>query len=95
MNIDRRLGVRLQAIIIGIFLVTMVFIIQTQSLVLYRVGLVVLMVTTFFQIAVGNAPLSAGWARIGKTFGITVGVTVILVGIAILLAPMLVKLGGA
>lgn len=95
MNIDRRLGVRLQAIIIGIFLVTMVFIIQTQSLVLYRVGLVVLMVTTFFQIAIGNAPLSAGWLRIGKTFGITIGVTVILVGIAILLAPMLVKLGGA
>lgn len=84
---------RVQAVLIVIMLVAFVFILQQVSKELYMVGLPLLVVAAFLQIAFGNIPPQSGFV---KSMGLLVMTWVIMAVVwvaSIYLAPQLIALG--
>jgi hypothetical protein len=84
---------RVQAILIVVMLVAFVFILQQVSKDLYMIGLPLLVVAAFLQIAFGNIPPQSGFVR---SMGLLVMTWVIMALVwagSIYLAPHLIALG--
>ena len=84
---------RFQAILIGVLLVGLVLIAQPWTKALYQVGLPLLMLAAFLQIAFGNIPPTAGFAKSLKLLALTWVIVAAVFVLGIRLAPHLIELG--
>jgi len=84
---------RFQTFLIGVMFVGFVLVAQQQREGLYQIGLIVLVVAAFLQIAFGNIPASANFATSLKLLGLTWLIVAAVFGLGIWLAPRLVELG--
>jgi len=84
---------RVQGILIGVMFVGFVLIAQQESKALYQLGLPVLVVAAFLQIAFGNIPPAAGFGKSMLLLALTWAIVAAVFGLAILLAPTLIGLG--
>jgi hypothetical protein len=83
----------MQAVLVVLLLSSFVFITQQYSKMLYHIGFVLLVASTFVQIVFGNLPPEANVKRSMKLLGIVFGIVIIVFGLGIFLAPHLVNLG--
>ncbi len=83
----------MQLLLVLLMLLSIILIGQKSTFLLYKVGLILLVITTISQIAFGNIPPSANFATSMRLYGIFVGITVALFAISIALAPILIGLG--
>jgi len=84
---------RVQGILVILLLVGFVLIGQGFSKTLYQVGLPLLVVTAFLQIAFGNIPPRANAATALKLLALTWAIIIVLFIVSIRLAPTLIELG--
>ena len=84
---------RFQAVLIGAMFVGFVLIAQQQSKTLYQVGLPLLVLAAFLQIAFGNIPPTAGFAKSMKLLALTWVIVAAVFVLGIRLAPRLIELG--
>ncbi len=84
---------RVQAILIGVMLVGFVFIAQQWSKGLYQIGLPIIVVSAFLQIAFGNIPPASGARRSLTLLAVTWVLVAAIFGLAIVLAPTLIDFG--
>lgn len=83
----------MQLLLVILMLLSIILIGQRSSFAGYKVGLILLTVTTLSQIAFGNIPPSARFAKSMRMYAIFMSVTVALFALSIVLAPILVNLG--
>ncbi len=81
---------RFQAVLIALMFVGFVLIGQPWSRALYRVGLPLLVVAAFLQIAFGNIPPAASFAKSMKLLVLTWVIVAVVFGLGIYLAPTLI-----
>jgi len=67
-------------------------IVQRWSKSLYQIGLPVLIVTAFLQVAFGNIPPSAGFGKSMKLLALTWGIVIAVFALGVFLAPYLIDL---
>ncbi len=84
---------RFQAILIGVMFVGFVLIAQGASKTLYQIGLPLLVLAAFFQIAFGNIPPRSDFATSMKLLALTWVIIAAVFGLGIFLAPYLIDLG--
>ena len=84
---------RFQAILIGVMFVGFVLIAQSASKTLYQIGLPVLVLAAFLQIAFGNIPPTAGFGKSMALLALTWAIVAAVFGVGIVLAPHLIQLG--
>jgi len=84
---------RFQAILIGVMFVGFALIAQGWSKTLYQIGLPLLVLAAFLQIAFGNIPPSANLARSLRLLAVTWVIVAAVFGLGIVLAPYLIELG--
>jgi hypothetical protein len=84
---------RVQAILIVVMLVAFVFILQQFSKDLYMVGLPLLVVAAFLQIAFGNIPPRSGFVKSMALLVVTWAIVAAVWAASIYLAPHLIALG--
>jgi hypothetical protein len=85
---------RMQLTIIVCMLVSFLLIIQEFHDGLYRLGLGLLIVAALSQMAFGNMPPAAEFKEASKIMLIAFGAVVAVFGLGILLAPVLIRMGG-
>lgn len=92
---SRRLpfAARFQAILIGVMFVGFVLIAQQQAKLLYQIGLPVLVVAAFLQIAFGNIPPTSNFRKSMILLGVTWLIVAAVFVLGIVLAPYLIQLG--
>ena len=86
-------GARMQIIVLLSMLVSFAFIIQKMNMTLYKVGLVLLIVSALSQMAFGNMPSEADFKEGRKIMIIAYTIVACVFGIGILLAPVLINIG--
>ena len=84
---------RFQTILIGAMFVGFVLIAQGASKTLYQIGLPLLVLAAFLQIAFGNIPPTAGFAKSIKLLALTWVLVAAIFVLGIYLAPFLIALG--
>jgi lysylphosphatidylglycerol synthetase-like protein (DUF2156 family) len=84
---------RIQALLIVGLLLSFLLIMQTASMLLYQIGVLLLIVSTLIQIPFGNIPPEADRRRTLRMFAWMLLILVAVFGIGILIAPMLVNMG--
>jgi len=84
---------RFQAILIAVMFVGFVLIAQSVSKSLYQIGLPLLMIAAFMQIAFGNIAPTAGFAKSMRQLALTWVIVAAVFGLAIWLAPYMIRLG--
>ena len=84
---------RFQAILIGVMFVGFVLIAQPASKTLYQIGLPILVLAAFLQIAFGNIPPAAGFGKSMALLALTWAIVAAVFGLGIVLAPHLIQLG--
>ncbi len=84
---------RFQAILIALLFVGFVLIAQRFSKSLYQIGLPLLVLAAFLQIAFGNIPPTAGFAKSMRLLVLTWVIVAAVFGLGIVLAPYLIGLG--
>ena len=91
--VKRRLpfAAQFQGILIAVMLIGLVLIAQRQSLTLYRIGLPLLIVAAFLQIAFGNIPPKSGFLRSLVLLIITWAIVAAVFFISVKLAPDLIE----
>lgn len=82
-----------QAILIGLLLLSMALIGQRFSMELYQAGLILLVVSTLSQIAFGNIPPTSNFGKSMRMYVTFMAVTAVVFAISIIVAPLLVSLG--
>ena len=82
---------RFQGLLIALMLIGLVMIAQRQNVTLYRVGLPMLIITAFLQIAFGNIPPRAGFGRSMKLLLLTLAFVGAVFFISVKLAPHLIE----
>ena len=82
---------QVQGILIVLMLIGLVLIAQRQSLTLYRIGLPLLIVAAFLQIAFGNIPPRSGFLRSLVLLIITWAIVAAIFFISVQLAPDLIE----
>jgi hypothetical protein len=82
---------QVQGILIAVMLIGLVLIAQRQSLTLYRIGLPLLIVAAFLQIAFGNIPPRSGFRRSLTLLIITWAIVAAIFFISVQLAPDLIE----
>jgi hypothetical protein len=82
---------RVQGLLIAVMLIGLVMIAQRQSITLYRVGLPLLIVAAFLQIAFGNIPPRSGFARSMALLVVTWVIVAAIFFVSIKLAPTLIE----
>jgi len=82
-----------QLLLVLLMLLSIILIGQRSSFAGYKVGLLLLAVTTLSQIAFGNIPPAAGLGKSIRMYLIFMGVTAAIFAVSIALAPVLVGLG--
>jgi hypothetical protein len=86
-------GARMQIIVIVSMIVSFALIIQQMNMTLYKVGLVLLIVSALSQMAFGNMPAEADFKEGRKIMIIAYTIVACVFGIGILLAPVLINIG--
>ena len=86
-------GARMQIIVLLSMIVSFAFIIQKVNMTLYKVGLVLLIVSALSQMAFGNMPGEADFKEGKKIMIIAYTIVACVFGLGILLAPILIKIG--
>jgi hypothetical protein len=82
----------MQAILIGLLLVSLVMIAQQYSQGVYQAGLILLVVTTVIQIGFGNIPADASFGKSMKLLALFLAIIASVFGAGILLVPTLLRL---
>jgi hypothetical protein len=93
MKTERPFASVVQTTLILLLLVSFILIVQNFNEWLYRFGFLLLIATTFVQIAFGNIPPSAGFGKSMKMLGITFAVIAVIFAVGIWIAPYLVQMG--
>lgn len=83
----------MQAILIVVMFAAFILILQQANKTLYQIGLPVLVVAAFLQIAFGNIPPKTGFVKSIALLLLTWGITAVLVIVSIYLTPSLIQLG--
>jgi hypothetical protein len=86
-------GKRMQTIVIISMVISFLLIIQKDSIILYKIGLLLLIVSAVSQMAFGNIPAEATFKEARKTILIAYSIVAFVFGFGILLAPVLIKIG--
>jgi hypothetical protein len=84
---------RFQAFLIVVMFATFLLILQQGNKQLYQVGLPLLVVAAFLQIAFGNIPPTTGFVRSMGLLLLTWGIVAALIVVAVLITPNLIQLG--
>ena len=84
---------RFQAILIVVMFAAFVLILQQGNKQLYQLGLPVLVVAAFLQIAFGNIPPATGFVKSMGLLLLTWGIVAALIVVAVLITPSLIQLG--
>ncbi len=84
---------RVQGILIVVMFVGFVLIAQGVGKTIYQIGLPVLVLAAFLQIAFGNIPPTAGFGRSMALLALTWAIVAAVFGLGIVLAPYLIALG--
>jgi Mn2+/Fe2+ NRAMP family transporter len=84
---------RFQAILIVVMFAAFLLILQQQNKMLYQVGLPVLVVAAFLQIAFGNIPPTTGFVKSMGLLILTWAIVALLIVLSIYLTPNLIQLG--
>jgi hypothetical protein len=84
---------RFQAILIVVMFAAFVLIVQQGNKQLYQIGLPVLVVAAFMQIAFGNIPSTTGFVKSLALLAMTWAIVAVLVVIAVQITPNLIQLG--
>ena len=82
-----------QAVLIVVMFACFVLILQQGNKQLYQIGLPVLVVAAFLQIAFGNIPPATGFLKSMLLLLMTWAIVAILVGVAVQITPNLIQLG--
>jgi len=82
-----------QGILIILLITSFVMITQQFNETIYRMGFLLLIASTFVQIAFGNLPPEANFKQSITLTAIVFGIIAIVFGLGIFLAPHLVNLG--
>lgn len=82
-----------QGILIILLVISFAMITQQFYESIYRAGFLLLIASTFVQIAFGNLPPEANFKQSIKLTAVVFGIIVIIFGLGIFLAPHLVNLG--
>lgn len=86
---------RFQAILIVVMFASFVLILQQGSKPLYQIGLPVLVLAAFLQIAFGNIPPASGFVKSMGLLILTWAIMAVLIIISINITPNLIQLGQA
>jgi hypothetical protein len=86
-------GARMQIIVIITMIVSFIFIIQKMNMILYKFGLLLLIVSALSQMAFGNMPSEADFKEGKKVMAIAYTIVACVFGLGILLAPVLINIG--
>ncbi len=84
---------RFQLILIIMLLVSLVLIAQQFSKDVYKVGLVLLVITTIFQIGASNVPSTANAKQTARIMAIAFAIVIVVFVVSIILTPYLINLG--
>src|SRR5215207_2491096 len=84
---------RFQAILIVVMFATFLLILQQGNKQLYQVGLPLLVVAAFLQIAFGNIPPSTRFVKSMGLLLLTWGIVALLIVVAVRITPTLIQLG--
>ena len=84
---------RFQAILIVVMFGAFVLILQQGNKQLYQIGLPVLVVAAFMQIAFGNIPPTTGFVRSMALLLMTWAIVAVLIVVAVRITPNLIQLG--
>ena len=84
---------RFQAILIVVLFATFLLILQQWSKQLYQIGLPLLVVAAFLQIAFGNIPPTTGFVKSMGLLLLTWGIVAVLIVVAVQITPSLIQLG--
>jgi len=84
---------RFQAVLIAVMFASFVLILQQQNKTLYQIGLPVLVVAAFLQIAFGNIPPASGFWKSMGLLALTWVIIAALVVLSIRITPNLIQLG--
>jgi hypothetical protein len=82
----------MQDIMIVLLILSMVLIAQQFSMTVYKAGIVLLVVATFFQIGFGNIPSRTKFGRSLKLLGIALLIIFFVFGLGAVLAPIFVNI---
>jgi len=82
---------RVQAILIALMFLGLGLILQQRSKDLYQIGLPLLVLAAFLQIAFGNIPPTARFAKSMRLLGLSWLIIVGVFALAILLAPVMIE----
>jgi hypothetical protein len=82
---------RVQGLLIAVMLIGLVMIAQRQSATIYRIGLPLLIVAAFLQIAFGNIPPRARFGRSMALLLLTWAIVAAVFFISVKLAPTLIE----
>ena len=86
-------GARMQIIVIVSMVVSFGLIIQKMNMTLYKIGLLLLIVSALSQMAFGNMPSEADFKEGKKIMIIAYTIVACVFGLGILIAPVLIKIG--
>lgn len=84
---------RAERVLIAALLIGIALIAQRYNVVLFKVGLVLLVVSTFLQIAVGNLPKDASFGRSLLLIAMILGIVALVFAIGVALVPVLSQMG--
>jgi hypothetical protein len=84
---------RFQAILIVVMFAAFLLILQQGNKQLYQIGLPVLVVAAFLQIAFGNIPPATGFAKSMRLLALTWAIVAVLIVVAVRITPTLIELG--
>ena len=84
---------RVQAILIVVMFAAFVLILQQGNKQLYQIGLPVLVVAAFLQIAFGNIPPATGFVKSMGLLIMTWAIVAVLIVVAVRITPELINLG--
>jgi hypothetical protein len=84
---------RLQTVFVFLMLLSIVLIAQQWQLGLYRVGIILLIVSVLLNMGVSNVPSNSGSARTLRLASLFFGIVVLIFVLAIAIVPSLYSLG--
>jgi hypothetical protein len=84
---------RFQAVLVVVMFASFVLILQQGSKHLYQIGLPVLVVAAFLQIAFGNIPPTTGFFKSMGLLLVTWAIVAVLIAVAVRITPDLINLG--
>lgn len=84
---------RFQAILVVVMFASFVLILQQGNKQLYQIGLPVLVVAAFLQIAFGNIPPATGFLKSMGLLLVTWAIVAVLIVVAVRITPDLINLG--